>query len=124
MNSMMSRHILAASVLLLLASCSSPSKVSVTSSGGGAVQTSSRSEPIFYNGQHYQVNYTYNEALRLFDMKVRGTSTTMTPKDRNSATAIATSALRYFACPDSQSSRLVGEPQFASATWSLKAKCA
>lgn len=119
---MIGNRVLAAAVLAILAGCSSPSKVGVTT--GGKVQTASRSEPIFYNGQHYQVNYTYNEGLKLFDMKVSGTSVAMTANDRNAATAIATSALRYFACPDNLSSRLTGEPQFASAVWSVRAKCA
>ena len=115
--------VLAATALACLAACTSQSKVNVTS-GGGTVQTKPRSEPIFYNGQHYNVNYTYNSSLRLFEMKVTGTSVTMTPGDRGTATAIATSALRYFACPDSQSGRLIGQPQFTSAVWSLQARCA
>lgn len=119
---MMRRFMLALAMTTALAACTSKSNVDVTS--GGSVQTSSRSEPIFYNGQHYKMNYTYNEALKLFDMKVQGTSVTMTAKDGKTATAIGTSALRHFACPDSQSGRLVGQPKFASATWSMQARCA
>src|SRR6266545_2530094 len=85
---MIRKSILAAGVLACLAACTSQSKVDVTS--GGPVQTKSRSEPIFYNGQHYNVNYTYNSSLRLFDMKVAGTSVTMTPGVKSTATAIAT----------------------------------
>jgi hypothetical protein len=120
---MMRESVLAAAALAVLAGCTSQSKVDVTT-GAGKVQTNARSEPIFYNGQHYNVNYTYNETLRLFNMKVRGTSVAMTANDKNAATAIATSALRYFACPDSQSSRLIGQPQFAAAVWSMQARCA
>ena len=119
---MIGKFMHAAAALAILAACASKSNVSITS-GGGTVQTVSRSEPIYYNGQHYNVNYTYNDALKVFDMKVAGTSIIMTPKDKNTATAIATSALRYFACPDKLSSRLVGEPQFSSAGWSLQARC-
>jgi hypothetical protein len=119
---MVKKCVVVAAVAAALVACTSKSNVDVTS--GGSVQTKSRSEPIFYNGQHYNVNYTYNETLRLFDMKVKGTSVTMTPSDRNTAAAIATSALRYFACPDSQSGRLIGQPQFSSAVWSMQAKCA
>jgi type IV pilus biogenesis protein CpaD/CtpE len=119
---MIGRFILAATVLAALSGCASQSNVNVTS--GGTVQTQSRSEPIFYNGQHYNIDYTYNQPLKLFDMKVSGTSVTMTAKDKNAAAAIATSALRYFACPDKLSSRLIGEPQFSSPVWSLQARCA
>ena len=62
--------VLAATALACLAACTSQSKVDVTS-GGGTVQTKPRSEPIFYNGQHYNVNYTYNSSLGLFEMKVK-----------------------------------------------------
>jgi hypothetical protein len=120
---MICRFIVAAAMLAALAGCAGQSNVKVTS-GVATVQTQSRSEPIFYNGQHYNINYTYNDALKLFDMRVSGTSVTMTAKDKTAATAIATSALRYFACPDKLSSRLVGEPRFAAPVWSLQARCA
>src|SRR4051794_11127555 len=60
-GAMMNRDILSVAALLLLASCAGPSRVAVTSSPGAAVQTAARSEPIFYNGHHYQVNFTYND---------------------------------------------------------------
>ena len=119
---MISRFILAAASLAALAGCAGQSNVKVTS--GATVQTQSRSEPIFYNGQHYSINYTYNDALKLFDMRVSGTSVAMTARDGDAATAIATSALRYFACPDKLSSRLIGEPRFSPPVWSLQARCA
>jgi hypothetical protein len=118
---MMRDFALAAATLTLLAGCAGKSNVDVTSQG--AVQTQSRSEPIFYNGQHYTIDYSYNEKRKLFDMKVSGTSVVMTVKDKSNATAIATSALRYFACPDRLSSRLIGEPQFSSSVWSMQAQC-
>jgi len=121
-GSMMRKFVLAAAMLALLTACASKSNVSVTS-GAGTVQTASRSEPIYYNGQHYNVNYTYSDALKVFNMKVSGTSIAMTAKDKGTATAIAVSALRYFACPDKMPSRLEGEPQFSSAVWSLQARC-
>jgi hypothetical protein len=120
---MIRKYIVSAAALAILVACTTESKVGVVTSAA-TVQTKSRSEPIFYNGQHYNVDYSYNDRLKLFDMKVKGTSVTMTPKDGNTATAIATSALRYFACPDSQSGRLVGQPKFTSAAWSMQAKCA
>jgi len=118
---MIRKQVLAAALLATLSACTGKSNVNITS--GAAVQTATRSEPIFYNGQHYTVNYSYNDALKMFDMKVAGTSIAMNAKDKNTATAIAVSALRYFACPDRLSSRLIGEPQFSSAVWSLQARC-
>lgn len=119
------RIMIAAAVsLFLVVACSSKSNVSVTSGGGGTVQTTSRSEPIFYNGQHYKIDFAYNQAVRLFDIQVAGTSLAMTPKDGKAATAIATSALGHFACPSKLSGRLVGQPRYSAGRWSMQAACA
>jgi hypothetical protein len=116
--------IVAAASLFLFAACSNKSNVSITSGSGGTVQTASRSEPIFYNGQHYKVDFAYNKPLRLFDVQVAGTSLAMTPRDGNAATAIATSAVGHFACPSKLSGRLVGEPRYSAGRWSMQASCA
>jgi hypothetical protein len=116
--------IAAAASLFLVAACSSKSNVSVTSGGSGTVQTTSRSEPIFYNGQHYTIDFAYDKARGLFDIQVAGTSLAMTPKDEKAATAIATSALGHFACPSKLSGRLVGQPRYSAGRWSLQVACA
>ncbi|MBL8908491.1 MAG: hypothetical protein JNM20_17600 [Rhizobiales bacterium] len=112
----------AALAVLLLAACSQPKEVDITR-GSQKVQTASRSEPIFYNGKHYNLRYSYNETLKVFDMKVNGTTATMKAGDQKDAEAIATSALGHFACPDGQKGRLSNTPKYASGTWSLQARC-
>jgi len=123
-GTMIKRFILICAVTATLGACTGKSNVDVTSGSTASIQTRSRAEPIFYNGQNYKVSYAYNKTLNLFDMRVQGTSVTMTAKDANTATAIATSALRHFACPDSLSGHLIGQPKFVSTTWSMQAKCA
>lgn len=107
---------------LLLAGCSQPKDVDITR-GSQKVQTASRTEPIFYNGKHYNLRYTYNESLKVFDMKVNGTTATMKSGDGKDAEAIATSALGHFACPDGQRGRLSNTPKYANGSWSMQARC-
>jgi hypothetical protein len=119
----MQRFFCLAAAVLLIASCAEKPKVNVTSKVQ-KVQTASRSEPIFYNGKTYRLRYSYNETLAAFDMKVSGETARMTDAQQKDAEAIATSSLRYFACPDGQSGRLSGNPRYGDGTWALQARCA
>jgi len=104
-------------VAALLAACSSQPDVKISS--GQQVQTKSRSEPVFYNGKTYQLDYSYVEGQGRFAMRVSG----MGPKQRNDAVAVATSSLGYFACPEGQRGRMIGEPRYAQGVWALDAHC-
>ncbi len=102
----------------LLSSCAGKSTVNVTH-GSAQMQTKPRSEPIFYNGKTYKLDYSYVESARVFDMRVSG----MGPKQQKDAVALATSSLRYFACTDGQSSQMTGKPNYADGVWRLQARC-
>ena len=104
-------------ILALAAGCSGGKKFRMT--GGQTVQTTSRSEPIFYNGKTYRLDYAYAEERQSFDMKVSG----MSAKQEKDAVAVATSSLRYFACLDGQQGRLTGAPAYDGGVWNLQAKC-
>jgi hypothetical protein len=108
---------------VLLAACSKSGNIDINSGGPRTVQTQSRSEPIFYNGKHYALNYAYNDATKAFDMKVSGTTAKMKPDSQKDAINIASSSLGYFACPDGQRGRLVGSPKFDGGVWALQARC-
>jgi hypothetical protein len=117
-------HVLAVlSLSVVLAACSKAGRVDINSGGPKTVQTQSRSEPIFYNGKHYALNYIYNDAMKAFDMKVTGTTTPMKSDAQKDAINIASSSLGYFACPDGQRGRLVGSPKFNGGVWALQARC-
>ncbi len=105
-------------ILALAAGCSSGKKFRMT--GEQTVQTKPRSEPIFYNGKTYRLDYAYAEDRRAFDMRVSG----MTGRQEKDAVAVATSSLRYFACLDGQQGQLIGTPAYDGGVWSLQAKCA
>lgn len=102
----------------LLAGCTTGPKVTFNR-GTATVQTASRSEPIFYNGKTYQLDYNYIEGQGAFDMKVSGLS----PRQQQDAVNIATSGLSYFACPDGQRGKLMGMPIYVAKKWTAYAKC-
>ena len=104
--------------LVLLGACSSKSNVNINRTSQ-TVQTKSRSEPIFYNGKTYQLDYTYGEGHGAFDMRVSG----LGPKQQRDAVNIATSSLGYFACPDGQRGRIIGVPNYVDDKWAIQAKC-
>jgi hypothetical protein len=96
-----------------------PKEVRITNDAVAAVQTKARSEPIFYNGKTYQLDFAPNDSGN-FDMIVVGMSETQ----EADAKAVATSSLRYFACPDGQTGKLIGSPKYAAAKWRMTARCA
>lgn len=104
-------------ILAVTAGCSSGKTFRMTSEQ--TVQTKPRSEPIFYNGKTYRLDYAYAEDRRAFDMKVSG----MSAKQEKDAIAVATSSLRYFACLDGQQGQLIGTPAYDGGVWNVQAKC-
>lgn len=102
-----------------LAACSQPSDVRVTRNKPAAqVVMTPRSEPIFYNGKTYRLDFA-PKGPNLFQMSVSG----MGPQQQKDAVAVATSSLGYFACPDGQKGRLQAKPVYAGAKWTMQARC-
>jgi len=114
----MQKLIVIALGLALLGACASKSKVNINRTSQ-TVQTNSRSEPIFYNGKTYQLDYTYAGGQGAFDMKVSG----LGPKQQQDAVNITTSSLAYFACPDGQRGKIIGSPTYVDDKWTIQAKC-
>jgi len=112
------RMVICFCIVALAAGCSSGKKFRIGSKAP-VVQTKSRSEPIFYNGKTYRLDYAYAKEQRTFDMRVSG----MSGSQEKDAVAVATSSLRYFACIDGQQGQLIGTPAYDGGVWSLQAKC-
>jgi hypothetical protein len=111
-------------LICVLTACADRSNIGVTTGGGPkSVQTASRSEPVFYNGAEYKLDYDYNEALKVFDVRISGTTRPMKPDAQKDAVNITLSSLGYFACPDGQKGRVTNSPAFAKGVWSLQARC-
>ena len=103
---------------LALSACSQ-SDVRVTRDKPAAqVVMTPRSEPIFYNGKTYHLDFS-PKGPGLFEMAVSG----MGPKQQKDAVAVATSSLGYFACPDGQKGQLQGAPVYADTRWRMQARC-
>lgn len=109
---------LLAAVALSLAACKTGNEVRITSQSPPPAQTRSRSEPIYYNGKTYHLDFSSGSG-GLFDMTVSG----MGPKQKKDAVAVATSSLGYFACPEGQKGRLQNEPAYAGDKWRMQARC-
>lgn len=102
----------------LLAGCSADPQVRITSEKPAQAAVAARSEPVFYNGKTYQLDFS-PRAAGVYDMSVSG----MSAKQRKDAEAVATSSLGYFACPDGQRGKLQNTPAYANAKWRMQAKC-
>jgi hypothetical protein len=117
-------RLLSSLCLLLLAACTSADNgVRVTAQvpekpvpKKAVPQT--RTEPVFYNGKTYQLHFA-PAAPGTYAMTVSG----MSAGQGKDAEAVATSSLRYFACPDGKTGKLTDTPRYESAIWRLTARC-
>jgi hypothetical protein len=91
---------------------------SSTAPAPAAVVAKARSEPIFYNGKTYQLDFA-PAGQGAFAMAVGG----MSARQEKDAVAVATSSLRYFACPDGKTGKLTSKPAYAGGAWKMQARC-
>jgi hypothetical protein len=118
MRTLVTGAILLVAAGLMLSACSNDPSVRITSEKPAAPQVASRSEPIFYNGKTYKLDFS-SKGSGLYDMSVSG----MTSKQQKDAEAVATSSLGYFACPDGQKGKLQSKPAYKDAKWRMQARC-
>ena len=110
-------------VVLVLAGCSqSTSGIRVTQNASQAlptvVEATPKSEPVFYNGKVYQINFAPDPAGG-YAMAVSG----MSVAQQKDAVAVSTSSLRQFACKEKQSGKLLTQPIYSDNTWRMTAHC-
>ena len=77
-----------------------------------------RTEPIFYNGKTYTLKFAPG-ANGVYSLAVLG----MTAKQQKDATNVGTSAIRYFACPDGKTGKVVAQPRYVNNAWNMTARC-
>ena len=104
-------------VAVLVAGCKTSNTVRITEAPPQPL-TAPRSEPIFYNGKTYQLDFS-PAGSGLYNMAVSG----MGPKQQKDAVQLATSSLSYYACPDGHRGRIEGVAAYASSKWRLQARC-
>ena len=119
----MNRLLISLTLFVLLSACSS--KVEDVRITHGAAQSAiekaqaqPRSEPIFYNGKTYQLDYAPN-ATEGYDMQVSG----MSASQEKDAVGLSTSALRHFSCTTAQTAKLQSKPNFVGGQWRLSVQC-
>jgi hypothetical protein len=124
--------IAALAVGLCAVSCTSnrqPAEIRNTTPSNSPYATGKRhTEPVFYNGKHYDVSFTFNSALNAYDMTVAGDGGRRlgsTPGDQKIVEQIASSTVRHFACPTGQKGYiLAGSSRYRdNGTWALQAAC-
>jgi len=123
---MTGRGLVVVVVGMVLAACASQKNgVTVVSSPYQSGQR--QTEPVFYNGQQYEVSFTFNAIANVYDMTVSGSGGRPlggTPGDRKVVEAIAASAVRHFACPDRQQGHIVANStRHNGSAWELQARC-
>jgi hypothetical protein len=77
-----------------------------------------RTEPIFYNGKTYTLSFSPGSS-GVYAVSLRG----MSDSQQKDATNVATSAIRYFACPDGKTGKLVEKPRYVENVWRMTARC-
>lgn len=108
--------------VLPLAACNNAAngvRISSEKAAPAPAVTGPRSEPVFYNGKTYQLDFRPGSG-GTFDMAVGG----MSAKQEKDAVAVATSSLRYFACPEGKTGKMTGKPAFVGGAWKIQARCA
>lgn len=118
MNTHLNCIVLACCCAAFLAGCKQSSTVRITGEAPPAPVAAPRSEPIFYNGKTYHLDFAPSGG-GLYSMAVSG----MGPKQKKDAVNVATSSLSYFACPDGHRGKLQSEPAYVEAKWRMQAKC-
>ena len=126
MNSSAMKTLFATAAILCLAlplaACNNEAngvRISAEKTALAPVVARPRSEPIFYNGKTYQLDFAPTGA-GVFAMAVGG----MSAKQEKDAVAVATSSLRYFACPEGKTGKLTNKPAYAGGAWKMQARCA
>lgn len=120
----MNRSLILLITIFALTACSrDPAGVRITNEENTAtpavVQAQPKSEPVFYNGKVYQVNFAPNPTGG-YAMAVSG----MSAAQQKDSVAIATSSLRHFACKTSQSGKLLTQPLYNGGQWRMNVHCA
>ncbi len=106
------------SAALVLAGCDAGTGARITRDKPAPPPVAARSEPVFYNGKTYRLDFS-PAGNGVYDMTVSG----MTAKQQKDAIAVAVSSLGYFACPNGKRGKLTDNPVYADAKWRMQARC-
>ena len=103
-----------------------PKLASVNSSPPQLEQGPARSEPLFYNGRTYQVQFRHVGAEQVYAVNVsaRGRVLGKTAADGRVMSEVGRNAINHFACQDGQKAQVLdGSVQPGIAGWNMRARC-
>lgn len=113
------------SALLATTACAPKNQINVVSSpyADGVTHT----EPVFYNGKHYDVSFRFNAHANAYEVTVAGKGgrpLAAGDGDRVIVEAIGTSTVRHFACATGHKSAVVpGTTRHAAGRWDMRTRC-
>jgi hypothetical protein len=77
-----------------------------------------RTEPIFYNGKTYSLQFTPTDAGS-YMVAISGMAATQ----QKDASGLTTSAFHHFYCKDSQRTKILAAPAYADSKWNSVTQC-
>ncbi len=114
--------------VLAISACASekPKLVAINTNPSPYAQGQAHTEPLYYNGRTYQVQFRHIVAEQVFDVNVSapGRSLGKTPADSRIVSEVGRNAINHFTCKDGQKAQIVdGSVQPGTVGWKMRARC-
>ncbi len=114
--------------VLALTACASekPELATINTNPSPYAQGEAHSEPLFYNGRTYQVQFRHIVADKVYTVNVsaRGRSLGRTEDDGRIVSEVGRNAINHFACRDTQKAQILdGSLQPGTVGWNMQARC-
>jgi hypothetical protein len=84
------------------------------------------SEPLFYNGKTYQVQFRHDIARQIYHVNVSAAGRVLgkTAEDGRIVAEVGRNAINHFACQSSHRAEIIpGSPKPTAAGWKMQARC-
>jgi len=104
-----------------------PKPASVSSISPQPEQGPARTEPLFYNGRTYHVQFRHIGAEQVYAVNVsaRGSVLGKTSADGRVMSEVGRNAINHFACQDGRKAQILdGSVQPGNVGWKMRARCA
>ncbi|MEO9874597.1 MAG: hypothetical protein ABJM26_13720 [Anderseniella sp.] len=114
--------------VLTIAACASekPKLASINTNPSPYAQGEAHTEPLYYNGRTYQVQFRHIIAEQVYTVNVsaRGRSLGKTAADARIVSEVGRNAVNHFACKDNQKAQILdGSVQPSTVGWNMRARC-
>ncbi len=115
-------------LVILVSACAAekPKLAVVNDNPSPYAQGQTHTEPLYYNGRTYRVQFRHIIEQKVFDVNVSvpGRQLGSTSGDARIVTEVGRNAVNHFACRSSQKAQIVPDsPAPANGGWNMQAKC-